>query len=284
MTPSQLARKRANDREAQRAIRARTKEHIERLEKELEELKDRHSRDETVQELLKRNKALERELVTLKESLGIQGRPYSMPGRDMPHVSGAYATDPRLAGTAGYEGGLPAHESSRPSTFGQNSAATEYGSSTGAFGSSYLPTPEPCESWSSAGPPISTTSVPSLVSSPTSSVGNPEEYVQGYIPTSVPPSVMDTTAVNHPTIPCLGGNKAEYDDVDSGKAQPWGWGVCGAELTIVGRSKLHSHTHLSCVDDVFTTAAIMVDVPPWYILSAVSCALNRPLKGKARRD
>ncbi|KAH7248379.1 hypothetical protein B0J15DRAFT_400930 [Fusarium solani] len=30
LTPSQLARKGANDREAQRAIRARTKEHIER--------------------------------------------------------------------------------------------------------------------------------------------------------------------------------------------------------------------------------------------------------------
>lgn len=81
LTPSQLARKRANDREAQRAIRARTKEHIERLERELEELKSRHSRDETVQDLLKRNKALERELMALRESLGIQGRQYPNQGQ-----------------------------------------------------------------------------------------------------------------------------------------------------------------------------------------------------------
>jgi Mg2+ and Co2+ transporter CorA len=80
LTPSQLARKRANDREAQRAIRARTKEHIERLERELEELRSRHSRDETVQDLIKRNKALERELMALRESLGIHGRPYPNPG------------------------------------------------------------------------------------------------------------------------------------------------------------------------------------------------------------
>ncbi|KAH7169631.1 uncharacterized protein B0J16DRAFT_49229, partial [Fusarium flagelliforme] len=39
LTPEQLARKRANDREAQRTIRIRTKEHIERLERELAELK-----------------------------------------------------------------------------------------------------------------------------------------------------------------------------------------------------------------------------------------------------
>ena len=72
LTPSQLARKRANDREAQRAIRARTKEHIDRLERDLEELRNRYSRDETVQDLLRRNKALESELTSLRESLGLQ--------------------------------------------------------------------------------------------------------------------------------------------------------------------------------------------------------------------
>ncbi|KAK2666777.1 hypothetical protein RAB80_017894 [Fusarium oxysporum f. sp. vasinfectum] len=61
LTPSQLARKRANDRETQRAIRARTKEHIDRLERELEELKSEQSRDQTVKELLRRNQALEEE-------------------------------------------------------------------------------------------------------------------------------------------------------------------------------------------------------------------------------
>jgi serine phosphatase RsbU (regulator of sigma subunit) len=75
LTPSQLARKRANDREAQRAIRARTKEHIERLERELEELKSNQSRDKTVQELLRRNKALEEELFRIKETMGVSMTP-----------------------------------------------------------------------------------------------------------------------------------------------------------------------------------------------------------------
>jgi regulator of replication initiation timing len=71
LTPSQLARKRANDREAQRAIRARTKEHIENLERELEELRRTQNRDETVQDLMKRNQALEAELNRLRESMGV---------------------------------------------------------------------------------------------------------------------------------------------------------------------------------------------------------------------
>jgi hypothetical protein len=72
LTPAQLARKRANDREAQRAIRARTKEHIENLEREIDELRSQKSRDQTVQELLGRNRALENEVRRLRESLGIR--------------------------------------------------------------------------------------------------------------------------------------------------------------------------------------------------------------------
>lgn len=71
LTPSQLARKRANDREAQRAIRARTKEHIRHLQSEIENLRSAQSRDETVQKLLCDNKALEDELRQLKESMGL---------------------------------------------------------------------------------------------------------------------------------------------------------------------------------------------------------------------
>ena len=68
LTPSQLARKRAKDREAQRAIRARTKEHIERLEHELEELKNKNNNlDKAMQELIRHNKALEEELQELQQ-------------------------------------------------------------------------------------------------------------------------------------------------------------------------------------------------------------------------
>lgn len=74
MTPEKLAQKRASDREAQRKIRARTKEYIERLEKEIEQLKtqkcrDQKFRDSTIQGLLLRNKAMEKELVELKQGI-----------------------------------------------------------------------------------------------------------------------------------------------------------------------------------------------------------------------
>ncbi|KAM7182816.1 hypothetical protein V8F33_013998 [Rhypophila sp. PSN 637] len=191
LTPQQLARKRANDREAQRAIRARTKEHIERLERELAELKSRQNGDETVQNLIRRNKALEREIIALRESFGIQGRPYPPPGYDVD--------------------GLPTPTSavsSRASSFGQGSA--DYGTSS-AFGSSYLPTPEPCESWPTVVP------VSSAVSSPCSSTGHPDDYVPAYIPTSVP-SMIDGSLMQSQPISCLDGTpKVEYEDLDTNR-------------------------------------------------------------------
>ncbi|EXM14114.1 hypothetical protein V3481_007352 [Fusarium oxysporum f. sp. vasinfectum] len=89
LTPSQLARKRVKDREAQRAIRARTKEHIERLDRELAELRMRQSRDQTVQELLHRNRALEEELVRLKKNVIVQitSSLSSSPGLNSPQLS-----------------------------------------------------------------------------------------------------------------------------------------------------------------------------------------------------
>lgn len=75
MTPAQLARKRANDREAQRAIRARTKEHIERLERELEQYKKLYTSDDRIQELAKRIDALENENKTLREQATQNGLP-----------------------------------------------------------------------------------------------------------------------------------------------------------------------------------------------------------------
>ncbi|KAK3383930.1 hypothetical protein B0T24DRAFT_69250 [Lasiosphaeria ovina] len=219
LTPSQLARKRANDREAQRAIRARTKEHIERLERELEELKGRQSRDETVRDLIKRNKALERELMALRERLGIQGRPYPAPGMFMGNMC-----EPQLQGLTvsgpGYEvDGLPAAAgsgvSSRASSFGQASA--EYNTAL-AFRASYLPTPEPCDSWSSV-VPVSSVSVPSVVSSPCSSTGHPDDYVPGYIPTSVPSTMMENNVINSSTISCLDGSKLQYEELDAGADQ-----------------------------------------------------------------
>lgn len=61
----QLARKRANDREAQRAIRARTREHIDRLEARVREYENKELQDEKVQRVMKRNQELERQVASL---------------------------------------------------------------------------------------------------------------------------------------------------------------------------------------------------------------------------
>ncbi|KAI8308599.1 hypothetical protein K4K61_002513 [Colletotrichum sp. SAR11_59] len=183
LTPSQLARKRANDREAQRAIRARTKEHIERLERELEELKSERNRDQsqTVQELLRKNKALEEELFKLRESVGIpngQSYPNSVYDDNLSSISGA----------------VPSPRSSPFPSNGDYNVMQE-------LGPSYVPMPDASESW---GPGIPV-SVPSTVSSPSSSA-NTDEYGAGYIPTSVPAPMMDARSIP---------SKMEYDDVDS---------------------------------------------------------------------
>ncbi|KAB5515267.1 hypothetical protein GE09DRAFT_1179594 [Coniochaeta sp. 2T2.1] len=196
LTPSQLARKRANDREAQRAIRARTKEHIERLEREIEELKSRNNRDETVQELLRRNKALELEVATLRDALGLQtGRPYPpTPYEETMSANGSGV-------------------SSRTSSFGQNSG--EYSAVPG-FGSPYIPTSEPCEPWTPG-----MNYAPSVVSSPTSSVGNGDDYATGYIPTSMPASMMDGGAVMSQTsAPCLDKHQSAYPQPPNGQQGP----------------------------------------------------------------
>ncbi|PBP19042.1 hypothetical protein BUE80_DR010101, partial [Diplocarpon rosae] len=69
LTPEQLARKRANDREAQRSIRQRTKTHIEELEQRIRYLSDgKDARD--LEQIKRRNAELEEELRRLREILG----------------------------------------------------------------------------------------------------------------------------------------------------------------------------------------------------------------------
>ncbi|RDW75910.1 hypothetical protein BP5796_06731 [Coleophoma crateriformis] len=74
LSKAQLARKRANDREAQRNIRARTKEHIENLERKVKELEAQgHSaRDSSVERVIERNRQLECEIAKLKAQVQVQ--------------------------------------------------------------------------------------------------------------------------------------------------------------------------------------------------------------------
>ncbi|PLB48265.1 hypothetical protein P170DRAFT_510904 [Aspergillus steynii IBT 23096] len=76
LSAEQLERKRANDREAQRTIRQRTKEHIERLEHQVSELK---TKGEQYDDVVRRNAALESEIRTLKHQLSMvtSGQGYS---------------------------------------------------------------------------------------------------------------------------------------------------------------------------------------------------------------
>ncbi|CEJ83926.1 hypothetical protein VHEMI03302 [[Torrubiella] hemipterigena] len=173
LTPSQLARKRANDREAQRAIRARTKEHIENLERQLEELKSSQSRDRTVQELMRRNRALEDELARLRESMGMP------PAVTSPYSTNAVSFDDNHSAGSGT---VPSPNMS-PSTdyhhYQQQSGSSQYAASmtTG-------------DGWAAG-------TMPSNVSSPSSASNTPDEYVAGYIPTSVPTTLMPSAGSLH---------------------------------------------------------------------------------------
>ncbi|TKA75006.1 hypothetical protein B0A49_05653 [Cryomyces minteri] len=70
LSVAQLERKRANDREAQRAIRQRTKEHIEQLEKRIAELAVHQEASEKLGQVLQRNRELEEENEFLRNRLG----------------------------------------------------------------------------------------------------------------------------------------------------------------------------------------------------------------------
>lgn len=67
LTPLQLFRKRAKDREAQRVKRARNKAYILQLERELCEVRHNKQHNTYIQELLYRNTQLELELKGLRE-------------------------------------------------------------------------------------------------------------------------------------------------------------------------------------------------------------------------
>ncbi|EEY18190.1 conserved hypothetical protein [Verticillium alfalfae VaMs.102] len=183
LNPAQLARKRANDREAQRAIRARTKEHIERLEQQLADLQSERGGDQsqTIQELTRRNRALEEEIYRLREAAG-QPTGHSYPNS---------VYDDNLSSVSG---AIPSPRSSPFPASGGYSGMPE-------LGPSYVPLPDASESW---GPGVS---VPSNVSSPSSSA-NTDEYGGAYIPTSIPAPMMEARSVPA---------KMDYDDVDSGK-------------------------------------------------------------------
>ena len=73
LTAAQLERKRANDREAQRAIRQRTKDHIEQLERRIAELTSVNDTSARLRDALQRVEELEQEVAMLRAQLGHPG-------------------------------------------------------------------------------------------------------------------------------------------------------------------------------------------------------------------
>ncbi|PFH55279.1 hypothetical protein XA68_10201 [Ophiocordyceps unilateralis] len=192
LTPSQLARKRANDREAQRAIRARTKEHIERLERELDEFRSNQSRDKTVQDLLRRNRALEDELRRLKDNLGpsVTSTPYSGHTVYDDNLSVASIPSPQMSP-------LPSGPDYGP--------LPDYGHQQQP--QPYVSLPKSCDSWASG---LTSTTIPSSVPSPCSSVNDEYGTSTAYIPTSMPASLMGQGK----------DAKMDFDDMQSMTASP----------------------------------------------------------------
>lgn len=85
LSAAQLERKRANDREAQRAIRQRTKDHIESLEKEIGDLRESNeSREKLVTTTQQRNRELEDENRYLRTKLNEAGFALPTPERSSP--------------------------------------------------------------------------------------------------------------------------------------------------------------------------------------------------------
>ncbi|EXM14018.1 hypothetical protein FoTM2_016940 [Fusarium oxysporum f. sp. vasinfectum] len=204
LTPTRLARKRANDREAQRAIRARTKKHIERLERELAELKSKQSRDETVQELLRRNKAIEKELVRLKGIIRVPmtSSHYFVPGLTPPQLS---LPDELLLSTI-YDSNLSASSGTIPSPR-KSQFPSDY-NPLPDYSQQCIPLSNNCES------PASTVSCPVLsnVSTPSSSV----DYGAGYIPIGVLTSMLSSNNTRSSSIGAVHDKdviKMEYDVV-----------------------------------------------------------------------
>lgn len=83
LSTAQLERKRANDREAQRAIRQRTKDHIDHLERNISDLRAAQDASEKIVVVTQqRNRELEEENAYLRTKLGEAGYPINIPPTD----------------------------------------------------------------------------------------------------------------------------------------------------------------------------------------------------------
>ncbi|KAH6954132.1 hypothetical protein DER45DRAFT_540275 [Fusarium avenaceum] len=202
-TPAQLTRKRANDREAQRVIRARTKEHIKRLEHELAELKSKRGHDQTIQELLRRNEAIENELIGLKTMrASTVSSSYSVPGLILRQLS---LPDEPFTPTV-YDGNLSTGSDAIPRT--RESSSSRDHSPLRDYSQQYAPLFNNCESLADT----FSWPLPSSISIPSSLA----DYSDGYIPISAPTSVLSCSNISVSSPGAIGDKdsiKTEYNEM-----------------------------------------------------------------------
>lgn len=123
LSKAQLARKRANDREAQRNIRQRTKEHIENLERKVKELEG-GSRSSSMERVIQRNQELEAEIEKLRTQLSsTTSTPSQIPSELSDDI---YAPSKNEIGwapenTLGWSNAIPSH-GDIPTSMGMSSA------------------------------------------------------------------------------------------------------------------------------------------------------------------
>ncbi|PYH39584.1 uncharacterized protein BO87DRAFT_2825 [Aspergillus neoniger CBS 115656] len=136
LSAEQLERKRANDREAQRTIRQRTKEHIERLEHQVAELK---AKGEQFDDVVRRNVALEHEIRALKHQLALAGR------QGYPGMEGTYSNAPgSMLPAAQFAEPLGMNPASRAPSVISTSSRVSVGSEWPPYGTNR--SPSTCES------------------------------------------------------------------------------------------------------------------------------------------
>ncbi|CAI7596719.1 unnamed protein product [Penicillium palitans] len=110
LSVEQLERKRANDREAQRSIRQRTKEHIEQLEAQVSTLQSQIAemrlQNERFDEVVRHNAILENEVIRLKHQVAsLTGRPeFASPDEPMAPFRNEWSLDEASSGAL-----LPPH-------------------------------------------------------------------------------------------------------------------------------------------------------------------------------
>lgn len=200
-SPAQLTHKRAKDREAQRAIRARTKEHIEQLEREVAELTSKQSRDQTIQDLLRHNKALGKELIQLREfvTVPMTSSRYSAPCLTLQPVPLSNETSTSTV----HDGSLGAGNDASPSLRGPPSPSAYQSLPVSR---QHVPLTDDYESLANT---ISRT-IPSNVSIPSSA-----DYSASCLPISVPNLTLppNTSSSSLDTVPDKGVTKIEYNEV-----------------------------------------------------------------------